>query len=62
MVPASVRCPHCPASAETATIRAWRANGQIYYLCGQCQSTWTVKVEHDNEVKDVLSLVRKALS
>ena len=42
IVPTTICCPHCHASAKT--IRAWRAFAQIFYVCGKCDAAWRIDV------------------
>jgi hypothetical protein len=60
IVPVSVSCPQCQASATS--IRAWRASAEIFYLCGLCDAAWTVGVEPGEQANDVLSKLKRLLS
>jgi hypothetical protein len=60
IIPASLRCPHCLGSGDA--IRAWRTNAQIFYVCGQCDETWTVDVEPAEQASDVMSKIKRVLS
>jgi hypothetical protein len=63
MVPVSLRCPQCHASA--GTIRAWRAFAQIFYVCDTCEAAWTIDIEPPKPpatpTDDVIAKLKKAL-
>ena len=43
IVPASICCPQCHASAEA--VRGWRAFAQTFYVCGRCEAAWSIDIE-----------------
>jgi hypothetical protein len=60
IVPVSVCCPQCQARA--ASIRAWRASAEIFYMCGVCDAAWTVGVKPGEQATDVMSKLKRLLS